>query len=720
MKHSSVPQDTNHHAVLTVFREFDDGSGCICKDALAKVLSGLDVGLTEERVADVIAAAGVDVDGRINLSNFVGWLFSDDGTPLRQALSGLQFHPPLFGRDSAYFSVVADWAESDADSGGRLVYEDVDDHCLHVELWGTLIQIFPSDRGTGPFFVTTREWDERLCEQLTALNETPNLMELPALLTRASDLLGGTLVHRAESLVRASPEPTQATTSLFRAQSASGIDVEEARTLQQQVVQRLSEAAGLDTAASTLLLLHAKWNGEEVLEFLAADHDATLASAGVALSPEAAALSCIDDLCSVCFTNPPAPSLMCGHGLCGECWPPFLKCNLESGAVDGSNCLRLKCPGAFCPLFVPPNIFERFLEPPDHQRYLRLLSVSFVKESPLVAQCPALGCDLFVQGSSRKATVMCQCGSYFCFSCGQEAHEPVPCALAAAWRILREKLRKGDTNAPKRKQKIKNCPNGDCAVPIWKNKGCMFMDCPMCKESFCWMCGQWGGGPSGRPQPHHVFKCNDEVNQFWGFTEGSQFNFSRSEDHLESLEFAERLRKVVRASAASMGLAGDLMDLACQAVEVLIEFRHVLAWSYVWRYFEKDPVKTAPFEQVQSQLEKCVERLSAMLEGDPEKPTAGWLWTNFGVTQDLFLLSSNFDVSPEKILRDLLDEIRADGRSLSEVGMSERLAVQTPEAVLGEPPQLRVRRPKAVAKRRAKAKLQPAARPRRCGRLPRP
>merc|ERR1712070_737432 len=38
-------------------------------------------------------------------------------------------------------------------------------------------------------------------------------------------------------------------------------------------------------------------------------------------------------------------------------------------------------------------------------------------------------------------------------------------------------------------------------------EGCLYLTCPRCKEHWCWSCGEWGGGPSKRPAPHHVFVC---------------------------------------------------------------------------------------------------------------------------------------------------------------------------------------------------------------------
>lgn len=55
----------------------------------------------------------------------------------------------------------------------------------------------------------------------------------------------------------------------------------------------------------------------------------------------------------------------------------------------------------------------------------------------------------------------------------------------------------------------RRCPNPACGTMTQKVEGCLFLGCPKCREYWCWNCGSWGGGPSGREAPHHVFICAD-------------------------------------------------------------------------------------------------------------------------------------------------------------------------------------------------------------------
>eukprot|EP00415_Alexandrium_ostenfeldii_P000014 UN0014 len=61
----------------------------------------------------------------------------------------------------------------------------------------------------------------------------------------------------------------------------------------------------------------------------------------------------------------------------------------------------------------------------------------------------------------------------------------------------------------------------------------------------------------------------------------------------------------------------DARQLALDASQLLVECRLVLAWTYVWAFFERDEVKRELFEFVQKDLETKTELLSGMIENNP-------------------------------------------------------------------------------------------------------
>jgi len=316
--------------------------------------------------------------------------------------------------------------------------------------------------------------------------------------------------------------------------------------------------------------------------------------------------------CCVCFVEEAVACLPCGHGLCEDDWPAFLKSSLDSGTVGGENCTRLKCPGAHCSLRVPPGRFERFLGAGDYKRYRGLLQLSFMNDGGTVRQCPAEGCGLYVVSRSRRPVLTCGCGHSFCLSCGQPAHVPVRCSEARKWFELTACT---DTN---RDADTKNCPNPDCGAPTFKVDGCHYLICSLCKEHWCWMCGQWGGGPSQRPSPHHVFECNAEISLEWTSNRDAIGLFERRyENHLSSLNIISKQgeKLIADLGGAARIKAGDA-KLVQDAIKVLVDCRRALAWTYVQCYFAADRQLILRLKHGQNDFERQVEQFNSTLSAD--------------------------------------------------------------------------------------------------------
>lgn len=85
--------------------------------------------------------------------------------------------------------------------------------------------------------------------------------------------------------------------------------------------------------------------------------------------------------------------------------------------------------------------------------------------------CPAPDCSLAIQinSSLRMDYVQnctCTCGEQFCFDCGDECHDPLPCYLFSKWKMDRLCATALD---------VKKCPNPDCVVRFEKDGGCNYM-----------------------------------------------------------------------------------------------------------------------------------------------------------------------------------------------------------------------------------------------------
>lgn len=575
-----------------------------------------------------------------------------------------------------HLATVEDWARRHGSDEVRLLHEDPDNGSVVLEIWGKELQVyFPQDDGSS-FFVTTDDEDARLHSLLAELNDMRRLRTLPDFLTAASRLNG---THASNTAACLESQPIE----LRRIVRNDSIDSQEALApesanaaavevldfhglsrRQETIVLRISASSQLEPSVVELLLLHLEWDHELLLRrLLDGEHKKLLVAAGAATCADestatASARTAMQrsQLCSACFASDAVSCLPCGHGLCIEDWPSFLKCNLDSGTVSGENCLRLKCPGERCPLLVPSRVFREFLSPADFDRYRRLQVLSFVDESRKMAWCPADACELCVAwrdettrsasssssstagaagaaGATRRrrqSTVRCDCGHSFCFDCRLVAHAPAQCSSARAWLAKAEET-KGLSQCKTVEGDNKPCPNPECGVLAHKDSGCHYLSCSRCKEKWCWQCGDWGGGPSGRPEPHHVYDCNSAVNKEWYklasavdvFNNDGKYWYylERYKNHLSSLTFAERLRKAVEVMVAEIqdDVRFRIQDirLVRDAAELLIESRLVLAWTYVWAFFEHNEAQLRLFEFVQKDLETKTEQLSSMIENRP-------------------------------------------------------------------------------------------------------
>eukprot|EP00927_Polykrikos_kofoidii_P074248 TRINITY_DN70234_c0_g1_i1.p1 TRINITY_DN70234_c0_g1~~TRINITY_DN70234_c0_g1_i1.p1 ORF type:complete len:644 (-),score=111.16 TRINITY_DN70234_c0_g1_i1:74-2005(-) len=549
---------------------------------------------------------------------------------------GLEFEPTAAVVDSKYRSIVEEWSKGRPyEERGRFVCEDGEDGAVTVELWGKELMIYVPEDDESNIFVTTEDEDSGLYAALLELNDMPHLRSLPELLSQASKMLSGKIdrVRDALTLGRFTTEASSdhgsmvpTVLELSRGQSALVLNFDDLSKKQDEIICKCSVRHGLSWSDAALLLLHAKWDDELLSRRLETDRHEIYAAAGV-VPHTVGSVKHSPALCCVCFVDEAVSCLPCGHGLCADDWPGFLKCNLDSGTVSGKNCLRLRCPGDRCRLHVPPHVFEKFLEEADFVRYKKLWLLSFVNDNKRIVWCPGDGCELCVGFSRRQSSVTCECGHTFCFSCKLAAHAPVKCSNAKVWLERKEDISVSASAESSKLSDNKKCPNPECGVIAHKVSGCMYLQCPTCEEAWCWQCGDWGGGPSGRPPPHHVSECNDPVNASWAkvstaVLQGNDgrylFYKERYDNHMASLAFAEKLRTSVKEIIEEM-LMGDVVPVSAaqclrDAAELLIECRLVLAWTYAFAFFESRDADRRLFEFAQKDLEKMTEQLSAMIE----------------------------------------------------------------------------------------------------------
>ena len=236
--------------------------------------------------------------------------------------------------------------------------------------------------------------------------------------------------------------------------------------------------------------------------------------------------------------------------------------------------------------------------------------------------CPAAGCEHVVLAAGI-TQVRCNCGMPFCFRCGEEAHAPATCEQLIAWI---EKCQNESETANWILANTKRCPA--CKTRIEKNQGCNHMTCRVCKHEFCWICnGPWSehGANTGG-----YYKCNKyDANQLPAEESAAQKAKAELERylhyykgyaaHAESLKYANQQRdaaerRMVEMQETERSAWIDVQFLKT-AVELLIDCRRVLKYTYVLGYFLEDGSNEKElFEHHQSNLQAFTEHLSGLTE----------------------------------------------------------------------------------------------------------
>jgi ariadne-1 len=156
---------------------------------------------------------------------------------------------------------------------------------------------------------------------------------------------------------------------------------------------------------------------------------------------------------------------------------------------EGIEALFTTCPEAKCSSVVGEDMFKLLLAEPLFTKYKAYLVRSYIEKSTSVKWCPARGCDQAIEYPKDKPrTVLCKCGSSWCFKCCGDAHQPISCEDLTKWKLKSISDTEG-TIEDWLLVNTKRCPG--CQKYIQKNQGCMHMTCK-CGHQFCWLClGCW-------------------------------------------------------------------------------------------------------------------------------------------------------------------------------------------------------------------------------------
>jgi len=326
-------------------------------------------------------------------------------------------------------------------------------------------------------------------------------------------------------------------------------------------------------------------------------------------------------LCDICLIPMPVSAmtgLECGHEFCTLCWTEYLTTKI----MDEGMGQKISCAAHGCDILVDDmTVMKLVSDPKVKLKYQQHITNSFVDCNLLMRWCPAADCIYAAKVSYSDAKpVECKCGHLFCFSCGNNWHDPVKCFYLKKW------IKKCDDDSETSNwiaANTRECPK--CHVTIEKDGGCNHMVCKQqnCKADFCWVClGPW------EPHGSSWYNCNrfdeDDAKKARDAQEKSRaalarylFYCNRYMNHMQSLKFEHKLYASVRQKMEEMqqhNMSWIEVQFLKKAVDVLTQCRSTLMYTYVFAFYLKRNNQSHIFEDNQKDLENATEQLSEYLE----------------------------------------------------------------------------------------------------------
>lgn len=428
---------------------------------------------------------------------------------------------------------------------------------------------------------------------------------------------------------------------LTRQKSFTIMNYNEIKAKIESIIEENSETFGLSKDEALILLLHYNWKIYKLQEDFLDNEYKLRVEAGIMKGEGDAALykgkkigslklvSGTQGLCQICYESiQERDSLMCGQAFCCNCWAGYIEDLVQVGSIVGA-----KCPSYGCPLKIPESMIMKYTSVPSKEKYIKLLSDNFISLNPMFRFCPAPGCSFIAEYSNMSVhEIQCNCGHFFCFSCGEESHRPANCEIVKEWNL---KNSAESENINWILANTKQCPS--CRKPIEKNQGCNHMTCNKdfggCGYEFCWLCsGKWSDHGSNTGG---YYKCNkyDELvakNESFKSIETQRksakteldkymWYFERFNNHKQAQSLAKE--KQLSQIEKKMHQLHDMkqypigeVEFLKLAVEQVIRCRRVLKWTYVFGFYLSPGLEKNLFEHLQEKLEENTDHLHELVE----------------------------------------------------------------------------------------------------------
>jgi len=264
-----------------------------------------------------------------------------------------------------------------------------------------------------------------------------------------------------------------------------------------------------------------------------------------------------------------------------------------------------------------------FGDPSEEVSKLQILKAQkYVDLHETTTWCPKAGCTRIVSirsnghGPSAPASVMCACGTQFCFSCKElGGHEPVPCGDWTVWLKEIAEMRK-QMDDDSRRWVESNSQQCMCGAQIQRNGGCNHMRC-RCGREFCYVCGQdWALHFSQTGGLDH-YNCRLASTSRGLEVHGN----ARMRPCLTGWRANERKTSRQQALVSALCLLCDVFAPGSSTLKVVLQegslaclqARQLLQRSYVLRYHWGEREWHASIERLVGELENAVGALEHVL-----------------------------------------------------------------------------------------------------------
>lgn len=405
---------------------------------------------------------------------------------------------------------------------------------------------------------------------------------------------------------------------------------DDIRTYQEDQIAEVSNILDQPPENTAILLRHARWNKEKLIENYMDREDKVLADAGLgrharALPQTITVPGFTCDICCEDGTDLQTYAMRCGHRFCVDCYRQYLAQKIR----EEGEAARIRCPGEGCDMIIDFKSLDLLLTADLRSRYEELLTRTYVDDKENLKWCPAPNCIYAVDCAVKQRdlgrivpTVTCRCGHPFCFGCSMMDHQPAPCGLVRKWL---KKCADDSETANWISANTKECPK--CNSTIEKNGGCNHMTCRKCRHEFCWICmGLWSEhGTSwyncNRFEERSGSDARDAQAKSRASLERYLHYYNRYANHEQSAKLDKDIalkaeRKMTKLQTDS-NLSWIEVQFLSAASKCLQDCRQTLKWTYAFAFYLARNNQTEIFEDNQKDLEMAVENLSEMFE----KPT---------------------------------------------------------------------------------------------------